>query len=271
MRTHTIRILFLLILTNGCNNTMEIKNVVFLHHSIGERIWIGNTNKYVYKIFERSNVEKWITRLNRKSRIRVNISELDFPKREPYGWNNYPYDYYNIWVKNEGNETYRNEPTLEILTQNYDIIIWKHCSPVSNIQPDSSQASIDSDIKTISNYKLQYDALKEKMHQFPNSQFIVWTPTPNAQGGMTYEEAKRTKEFYEWVVNTWDENNDNIYLWDYYQLAAEDGLYLKTDYAVSINDSHPNKEFSGNISEYFSKRIMQVAQGIADNEPLTGK
>ena len=34
---------------------------------------------------------------------------MSFPKPNPYGWNNYPYDYYNIWVKNAGEELYMEE------------------------------------------------------------------------------------------------------------------------------------------------------------------
>ena len=48
------------------------------------------------------------------------IEEKIFPKAEPYGWNNYPYDYYNIWVKNAGEQPFMEEPTLEILTKEYD-------------------------------------------------------------------------------------------------------------------------------------------------------
>ena len=90
----------------------------------------------------------------------ISIEEMAFPKASPYGWHNYPYDYYNIWVKNAGNEPFMEEPTLEILTKQYQVVIFKHCFPVSNIQPDQDSADINSDFKSLSNYKLQYLALK---------------------------------------------------------------------------------------------------------------
>ena len=38
---------------------------------------------------------------------------MAFPKASPYGWHNYPYDYYDIWVKHAGNEPYMEEPSME--------------------------------------------------------------------------------------------------------------------------------------------------------------
>ncbi len=37
--------------------------------------------------------------------------------------NNYPYDYFDVWVKNVGNNPYLGEPTLEILPKEFDVII----------------------------------------------------------------------------------------------------------------------------------------------------
>ena len=46
------------------------------------------------------------------------IEEKAFPQAKPYGWNNNPFDYYNIWVFNSGEKPFMGEPTLEILTKN---------------------------------------------------------------------------------------------------------------------------------------------------------
>ncbi len=42
----------------------------------------------------------------------TSLEEVAFPKSKPYGWNNYPYDYYNIWVNNAGPKPFMKEPTL---------------------------------------------------------------------------------------------------------------------------------------------------------------
>ncbi|MDZ7634164.1 MAG: hypothetical protein U5L72_06865 [Bacteroidales bacterium] len=77
-----------------------------------------------------------INQYSKRNKVDYRIRAIPFPKASPYGWNNYPFDYYNIWVKNSGEKPFSGEPTLEILTRDYDVIIFKHCYPVSNIGPD---------------------------------------------------------------------------------------------------------------------------------------
>ena len=93
-------------------------------------------------------------------------------------------------LRMEGPNPYMEEPTLEILTKEYDVIIFKHCFPGSRILEDTGNPDINSDEKRIENYKLQYNALKQKMHEFPNNKFIVWTPAVNTKNQMTEDEAK---------------------------------------------------------------------------------
>ena len=200
-----------------------------------------------------------------------NIEELFFPKKEPYGRRNYPFDYYNIWVKNAGDQPYKEEPTLEILTKKYDVIIFKHCFPVSSIKADSLSSDINSDIKTLSNYKLQYEALKRKMLEFPKTKFIIWTPPALLKIHTHKEQAERANEFSDWIKNVWDDKGDNIFLWDFRELQVESGLYFKSEYALDTNDSHPNRKFSEIVVPYFCRRIVDVIEERGDSSSLTGK
>ena len=126
----------------------------------------------------------------------------------------------------------------------YQVIIFKHCYPVSNIQADKDSADINSDYKSIANYKLQYAALRDKLHEFPDTKFIFWTGAAQVKSAVSEDEAKRAKEFFTWVINEWDLPGDNIHIWDLYSLETEGGLYFKEEYATSPNDSHPNGEFA---------------------------
>jgi hypothetical protein len=253
------------ILLTGCgSNQNDMKKIVFLHHSTGYNIWVGNTNKYSYKLTGKGDVRMYFADYNKKNKTDYDISERVFPKSTPYGWNNYPYDYYNIWVKNAGKNPYMEEPTLEILTKDYDVIIFKHCFPVSRISADTGSPDINSDIKSIENYKLQYNALKNKMHEFPENKFIVWTPAVNTKTGMTEDEAKRTRQFYDWMINEWNENGDNIFIWDFYQYETEGGLYLTDKNAFSHDNPHPNREFAGRVAPLFGKFIVDVISGNVD-------
>jgi len=238
-------------------SAQEIR-IIFLHHSTGQAIWDGG-------------VPGWFERYNNENETQYGIESQEFPKDDPYGWSNYPYDYWNIWVNNAGDSPYMEEPTLEMLTRDYQVIIWKHCFPVSDIEEDTGEADVASDVKSIENYQLQYQALKEKMHEFPDIQFIVWTGAAQVKGATTKESAQRARQFFEWVRNEWDEAGDNIYIWDFYQLETEGGLYFKDQYASASDDSHPNSKFAKRIAPLFCQRIVDVVEGRGDVGSLTGE
>lgn len=229
--------------------------IVLLHHSTGECVWNGG-------------VPAWFEAYNAARGTQYAIAEQAFPKESPYGWENYPYDYWNIWVRNAGNRPYKQEPTLEILSKQYDVIVLKHCFPVSAIDADTGQADVASSDKRLENYRLQYAALKKKMHEFPKVKFIVWTPAALVAGETDAEQAGRAKQFAEWVRSAWDEKGDNIFLWDFRALETEGGLYLKPAHAAG--DSHPNEEFSRKVAPLLAQRIVDVIEGRGDTGSLLG-
>lgn len=243
---------------------MTLKKIVFLHHSTGMSLWLGKSNKYLYKITKTGDIQKFFAANNRTNETKYAIKELAFPKSSPYGWNNYPYDYYNIWVKNAGEKSFMDEPTLEMLTKEYDVIMFKHCFPVSRISEDTGFPDIDSAEKRVENYKLQYNALKKKMHEFPNTTFIVWTPVLCTKNQMTEDEAKRTHKFYQWMLNEWDEKGDNIYIWDYYKYQADGDLYLLDKNASSPDNSHPNADFSARAGAHLCQFIIDTIETEAN-------
>lgn len=257
-------------------------SVLFLHHSTGNAIWNGNKNKVRYyvgraikKITGKSNNQAELPVLfrkyNKKNHTNYHIDELAFPKEHPYGGRNYPFDYYNIWVKNGGNDTFMLEPKLESLTEKYQVIIFKHCFPSSNIQKDLDSADIDSDYKSLANYKLQYMALREKLHQFPNTRFIIWTGAVQVKNKITEAEAERARDFINWVKNTWDLPDDNIFIWDFYQIQTNGNLYFKDEYAAGPNDSHPNARFAGHAAKLFFNRIIDIINNKGVKTSLTGE
>lgn len=235
--------------------------IIFLHHSTGWTIYqAGKQPNVLYrKLFKnQAFVPQWFRKYNQANNTNYQITEQFFPKKEPYGWSNYPYDYYNIWVKNAGPDYYMDEPTLEILTKQYDMIVFKHCFPVSNIDEDTGQPDINSPEKRLENYKLQYQALKNKLLEFPNTKFLLWTGAVQVEGKITKEQALRTKAFVDWVLNEWDVPGDNIFLWDFYKLETEGDLFLKKENATNSADSHPGKTFAEKAAISFCQRIIDV-------------
>ena len=262
-------------------------NVIFLHHSTGRSIWEGG-------------VQNWIAEYNTENNTEYVITEINFPKASPYGWKNYPYDYWNIWVNHAGDEPYvrestsdrglvtrlkslakavrsgdifksSGEPTLEILTKDYDMVVWKHCFPVTNIKQNTGIPDVTSEEKRMENYIVQYEALKQKMHEFPETKFLVWTGAAQVESKATEEEAERARQFADWVKNEWNETGDNIFVWDFHELETEGGLYLKPEYARGQNDSHPSDEFAQRVAPLFGQRIVDILEDRGDATPITGK
>ena len=246
--------------------------IIFLHHSTGEAIWNGSppsiikraarkiSNRFADLIAKKAMLPYLMDKYNKENDKNYLIKEMAFPKASPYGWNNMPFDYYNIWVYHAGEEPFMTEPTLEILTKEYQVVIFKHCYPVSNIEPDPDSADINSYYRSLSNYKLQYSALRDKLHAFPETKFILFTGAVHVKENLKEDEAIRAKEFYTWVTEEWDLPDDNIYLWDLYSLQTEGGLYFKDEYAVSFNNSHPNGIFAGRVVNLLFNRIVDVIE-----------
>ncbi len=232
--------------------------IIFLHHSTGQGVWDGG-------------VSSWIDSYNSSNSKSYNITERAYPSGGTYPWENYPYDYWNIWVNNAGSSNYMDEETLETLTQTYNVIVWKHCYPVSGIEADSGSASISSSTKSQQNYKLQYAALKTKMHEFPNTRFIVWTGAALKSDSTDPDSAIRAKAFFDWVKNTWDESGDNIFIWDFFDLETEGGTTLKDAYAAGAGNSHPNSAFNSTVAPYLGQRIVDVLEGRGDTGDIKGQ
>jgi len=274
--------LMLFVLLTGCSKKADesATRIIFLHHSTGLNIWgVENSlatsvafrmNVFYKFIGNRADLPMRFKQYNKEQDTNYHIEKRVFPTRRPYGWYNGPYNYYNIWVKNAGDKPYMKQPTLEILTRDYEVIIFKHCYPVSNIQPDNDSADIHSKYKSIANYKLQYEAIKKKLHEFPDTKFILWTGAAQVKMHIKEDQALRAREFFNWVKEEWDEPGDNIHLWDLYNLETEGDLYFKEAYATAPDDSHPNAEFSSRVNKLLFQRIVDVIENDGKNTSLTG-
>jgi len=281
LRFLTAVLMLIIVSLNSCRENEKISdmNILYIHHSTGGIIWQGQKvslfTRAVRKVSPglaknlggQAKLPYLFEKYNKDNGKNFQITEIAFPKTSPYGWHNYPYDYYDIWVKNAGNQSYMEEPTLELLTKQYQVIVFKHCFPVSNIQPDKDSSDINSDYKSLANYKLQYGALRDKLHEFPDTKFIVWTGAALTKSAVSEESARRAREFFGWVKEEWDLPGDNIHIWDFYELETEGGLYLKEEYATSDTDSHPNTLFASKAVGLIFNRIIDIIEnnGIGTN------
>ena len=75
----------------------------------------------------------------------------------------------------------------------------------------------------------------------------------------------------DWVINQWDTSDDNIYLWDFYNLETEGGLFLKDEYAAKSGDSHPSAKFGQRVAPLFGARIVDVINNNGEGTNLKGE
>jgi len=228
--------------------------IIYIHHSTGGVIWNGG-------------VQAGVTAYNSASGKSYTIEESSYPDN-PYDWKNYPYDYWHLWVDGGGQAATEGVPTLESFVQDYDVIVFKHCYPVSGIGADTGSPDISSETKSIENYKLQYNALKTRLIQLSSNRFIVWTGAALLETASSTEDGARARAFFEWVKNEWDEPGDNIFVWDFFELETEGGNFLLPAYSDS--DSHPNSTFADTAAPYFVNRLVDVIEGRGDTGSITG-
>ena len=263
IKSLTVASIAALTVATGCNGEQaeeEVREamVLYLHHSTGGVVWNGG-------------VSQWLDQYNADHGTQYSAREQAFPKAEPYGWANYPYDYWKIWVENAGQESFEDEATLEMLAPENDVIVFKHCYPVSSVEQDTGTGDVTSKAKRLENYHLQYEALRQKMREFPNTRFIVWTGAALVEGSTSEDNARRARQFFEWVRDEWDEPGDNIFVWDFFELETEGGLWLKPEYSAGAGNSHPNEDFARTVAPLFGQRLVDVLEGRGDSGDVTGE
>ncbi len=240
------------------------QNIIFLHHSTGAGV------------YDQGNVEEWINNYNTNHATNYVISELSYPN-SPYPWENYPYDYWNLWINNACNNDDPDIACLENLCVNYDVVIFKHCFPGSDILPDDPEPSVSSSRKSLENYKLQYRALRGLMDTYPENKFIVWTLAPLHRLATSAENAERARTFVNWVKDEWlmedGKDHPNINIFDFFGYVAESDPTpengqlncLKYDYEGSHtgSDSHPNTLANQTVGPIFAQFIINTIENAA--------
>ena len=166
-------------------------SMIFLYQNIGEIIWDAGG-------------EQWFDNYNNTNDVNYTLNGCIYPTSD-YSCDNYPYDYWNLWIHNEGID---NQHTLQYFSTNYDIIILKHGYLVALIQDDEETPNVASSVKTVANYQLQFNALKERLHAFPDNRFIIWTGAAVLETNTTLIQAQRAQTFFNWVKNSWDETGE---------------------------------------------------------------
>jgi hypothetical protein len=128
-----------------------------------------------------------------------------------------------------------------------DIIMFKSCYPNSDIAAEGQEPENASDnAKTTWNYRAVFAELQGIMAKYPNKVFIYVTAPPLVPNQTKPENAKRAREFNNWVKSqyvtdyTQKTGQLNLMVFDFFDVLADKDNYLKAEYRRSDQDSHPN-------------------------------
>lgn len=256
MKATIFLFVFYLITLSGFS---QKNKAIFLVHSTG-------TNLY-----SQGKVSDWVKNYNLENGTSFQLTARTYPDT-PWPWENYPYDYWKLWVDNNCDNSNPYIECLPSIASNYGLVIFKHCYPGAGIRPDTGIPDITSNRKSLENYKLQYRAIRALMDGMPDKKFMVCTLVPLHRLATTTDEAARAYEFVKWSKNQWlsedGRQHPNIFIFDLYSLAAEmsenpaNGLQycLKYDYegSHSSDDSHLNTLANQTIGPLFAKAVVNI-------------
>lgn len=138
--------------------------------------------------------------------------------------------------------------TFSYLMQ-YDVILFKSCFPVSNIESDGQ----------LNQYKSYYRTIISRMDQYPNKTFIIVTQPPLVPNETSPAAARRARAFTGWLKS--DEflkGRKNVFVFDFFNLLAGSDNMLRSEYRVGRYDSHPNDRANREIGPKFVDFIDRV-------------
>jgi hypothetical protein len=224
--------------------TGEFSRIIFLHHSCGANL------------IEQGNVRQLLTDLgyefydhgyNGDGLVLADGTwtgtSFDVPDE-----NTDPDGYANIFAQP------LNDPpdnTFSHLME-YDVIAFKSCFPVSNIQSDEQLAE----------YQSYYLSIRDRMDQYPEKIFIVVTEPPEIPNDTDAAAAARARTFTDWLAS--DEylsGHPNVFTFNFFDLLADpsDNM-LRAEYRTDEWDAHPNELANQTIGPQFADFIDQAVR-----------
>ncbi|MDZ7833608.1 MAG: PKD domain-containing protein [Desulfobacterales bacterium] len=256
-------LLLLLLLASAQLALAADEEILFLHHSTGRNVYLEG------------DVPEWISDYNNANGTNYQIQERSYPTGS-YPWHNYPYDYWNLWINGACDSSDPDIECLDSMAADYDVIIFKHCFPGSDIVAGTGTGSVDSRTKTLENYKLQYRALRDLMDTFTDTIFIVWTLPPRHRLATNADNAARAAQFVNWVKNNFltedGQAHPNIFIFDFWGIVAEQDpnppngevncLKYEFERSHSSSDSHPNTLANETAGPLFAERIVNVIESF---------
>jgi len=235
-----------LIQTRAEYNKQFGKQLLFIHHSVGEN-WLNegglkdslaglgvgvHSVTYGSDIGQDTDMSDWVSKFNRyfEKMLKYDIKPDIL----------YPGDMEN------------------------DIIMFKPCFPNSDIGAEGTPPGnpLEKD-RTVWNYKSVFAHLKEQFSKAPGKSFIYVTAPPLVPTETSVENANRAREFNDWVKNDFVADYmkrtgmENFRVFDLFDILADSSNCLQPAYRRSETNSHPNANGSREATGRFLQFLRE--------------
>ncbi|MCD6117532.1 T9SS type A sorting domain-containing protein [bacterium] len=243
----------LLVIHSSDAQSQKFRSGVFLHHSTGNNIWENNGSSVTVP----DEIVKYNSAHGFSGEQAVSMTEMWWPSGD-----NEWYTWYRILRNEETSDDIR--PIL----QSNKIVVIKSCFPSSSIESYGT-GSDTSDLysKTVYNYKYLWRKIVRIMEKHPQNYFAIWTNAPLVAEQTDDTEAALSDQFCTWAKDTLAAGLDdefgvfpkNVYVFDFFHKLADSSGKLPNQYAVDLDDSHPNTSATALVAPQFVDEIFNAA------------
>jgi len=215
----------------------ERKNVIFIHHSVGESLIKDGS---VREILTEAGLDFWDHGYNHPE------FGLRNGRGEPAGC---------YWIPDDNTDPDgianllkldpQSDNPLRKILNGHDVILFKSCFPNSQISEDNlSKDLADPRRRSLYNYRRHYLSIRQSIDKYPTKIFIIVTQPPMHPKDTNDEEARRARTFVEWLKSPeYLGGRKNLFVFDYFSLLTDPKTnMLRTEYQIDPQkrESHPN-------------------------------
>jgi hypothetical protein len=140
----------------------------------------------------------------------------------------------------------------------YEVIVFKSCFPVSNIESDLQ----------LQEYRFHYLSIRDRMDQYPDKVFVIVTQPAEVPANSSPAAAARARSFTSWLQSEeYLAGHPNIFVFDFFGLLAGGDNFLRPEYRMDEYDAHPNELANSTIGPILVDFLDQTIRSYGGGAP----
>jgi hypothetical protein len=225
--------------------------IIFMHHSTGQGLLDGGDLRETlsamgYELWDHGYNDEGLTDAS-GTRLGINW-DVPYDNTDPWGWA----EIFQQPVTNPPANTFSH-------MLDFDVIVFKSCFPVSDIQ---SEEQLDV-------YRSYFSTIRDVAARHPDKLFIAFTPPPLVPNATTPEAAARARRWADDLASPeYAIPDSNMVVFDFFSQLADENGYLRAEYRVDENDSHPNDVANRVVAAELADFVDQAIRNFVADRPM---